>query len=48
MGGISYSELKAMDIYEFIEAEQARILWQTPEGRDDLWMRPAAYGTVSR
>lgn len=28
MGGISYSELKAMDIYEFIEAEQARILWQ--------------------
>lgn len=29
MGGISYSELKAMDIYEFIEAEQARILWQT-------------------
>ena len=29
MGGISYSELKAMDIYEFMEAEQARILWQT-------------------
>lgn len=29
MGGISYSELKAMDIYDFIEAEQARILWQT-------------------
>ena len=28
-GGISYSELKAMDIYEFMEAEQARILWQT-------------------
>lgn len=29
MGGISYSELKAMDIYEFVEAEQAHILWQT-------------------
>ena len=29
MSGISYSELRAMDIYEFMEAEQARILWQT-------------------
>lgn len=29
MSGISYSELRAMDIYEFVEAEQARILWQT-------------------
>ena len=33
MGGISYSELKAMDIYEFMEAEQARILWQ------NVWSR---------
>lgn len=31
MGGISYSELKAMDLYEFAEAEQARLLWQ------DVW-----------
>ena len=29
MGGISYTELKGMDLYEFAEAEQARILWQT-------------------
>ncbi len=28
MGGISYTELKAMDLYDFMEAEQARILWQ--------------------
>lgn len=28
MGGISYTELKAMDLYEFAEAEQARLLWQ--------------------
>ena len=25
MSGISYSELKAMDLYDFAEAEQARI-----------------------
>ena len=29
MGGVSYSELQAMDLYEFNEAEQARLLWQT-------------------
>lgn len=29
MGGISYSELKTMDLFEFSEAEQARIIWQT-------------------
>lgn len=28
MGGVSYSELNAMDLYEFSEAEQARLLWQ--------------------
>ncbi len=28
MGGVSYSELKTMDLYEFSEAEQARLLWQ--------------------
>jgi hypothetical protein len=28
MGGISYTELKAMDLHEFSEAEQARLLWQ--------------------
>lgn len=28
MGGISYTELKEMDLYEFAEAEQARLLWQ--------------------
>lgn len=28
MGGISYTELNAMDLYEFAEAEQARLLWQ--------------------
>ena len=28
MGGISYSELNAMDLYAFAEAEQARLLWQ--------------------
>lgn len=27
MCGLTYTELKAMDIYEFAEAEQARILW---------------------
>lgn len=31
MGGISYAELHAMDLYEFAEAEQARLLWQ------DVW-----------
>lgn len=29
MGGVSYAELNAMDLYEFSEAEQARILWQS-------------------
>lgn len=29
MGGISYTELKEMDLAEFAEAEQARLLWQT-------------------
>jgi len=33
MGGISYSELKGMDLYEFAEAEQARLLWQ------DVWSK---------
>lgn len=28
MGGISYTELKEMDLYEFAEAEQALRLWQ--------------------
>jgi hypothetical protein len=28
MGGVTYSELKAADLYEFAEAEQARLLWQ--------------------
>lgn len=28
MGGVSYTELKSMDLYEFAEAEQARLLWQ--------------------
>lgn len=28
MGGVSYSELKVMDLFEFAEAEQARLLWQ--------------------
>lgn len=26
--GLSYAELKSMDLYEFAEAEQARLLWQ--------------------
>jgi hypothetical protein len=29
MGGVSYIELKGMDLAEFAEAEQARLLWQT-------------------
>ncbi len=29
MGGISYAELKEMDLAEFAEAEQAQLLWQT-------------------
>jgi hypothetical protein len=28
MGGVSYTELKTADLYEFAEAEQARLLWQ--------------------
>lgn len=31
MGGINYTELKGMDLAEFAEAEQARLLWQ------DVW-----------
>lgn len=27
MGGVSYTELKNMDLYEFAEAAQARALW---------------------
>jgi hypothetical protein len=29
MGGISYTELKEMDLAEFAEAKQARSLWET-------------------
>lgn len=29
--GLSYSDLSRMDLYEFAEAEQARLLWQ------DVW-----------
>ena len=29
MGGVSYTELKEMDLAEFDEAEKARLLWQT-------------------
>lgn len=28
MCGVSYTELKNMDLYEFAEVEQARLLWQ--------------------
>ena len=35
MSGISYSELKAMDLFDFAEAEQARILWQTEWNKKD-------------
>ncbi len=35
MTGISYSELKAMDLYEFAEAEQARLLWQGEWNKKD-------------
>lgn len=28
MSGISYTELNAMDLHDFAEAEQARLLWQ--------------------
>ena len=31
--GLSYTELKNMDLYEFAEAEQARLLWQ------DVWSK---------
>jgi len=27
--GLSYSELKAMDFYEYTEAVEARVMWQT-------------------
>ncbi len=35
MSGISYSELKAMDLFDFAEAEQARILWQNEWNKKD-------------
>lgn len=38
MEGISYTELKSMDLYEFAEAEQARLLWQ------DVWSKPVKKG----
>jgi hypothetical protein len=28
MDGLGYAELSTMDLYEFSEAEQARLLWQ--------------------
>ena len=28
MGGLNYAELSTMDLYEFAEAEQARLIWQ--------------------
>jgi len=34
MGGISYTELRGMDLFEFAEAEQARLLWQNE------WAKP--------
>ena len=34
MDGISYTELKEMDLYDFMEAEQARIMWQ------EDWSKP--------
>lgn len=33
MSGISYTELMAMDLFDFAEAEQARILWQNSWGK---------------
>ena len=27
-GGVNFAELKAMDLEAFMEAEQARLLWQ--------------------
>lgn len=35
MGGVSYSELRAMDLFDFVEVEQARILWQTEWNKKD-------------
>ena len=35
MGGVSYTELKQMDLYEFHEAEQARLLWQDKWSKKD-------------
>lgn len=28
MNGLSYAELGQMNLYEYMEAEQARLLWQ--------------------
>lgn len=28
MGGLNHAELSQMDLYDFMEAEQARLLWQ--------------------
>ena len=35
MGGVTYSELKEMDLYEFSETEQARLLWQDEWNKKD-------------
>lgn len=35
MGGVSYSELREMDLFDFAEVEQARILWQTEWSKKD-------------
>ena len=35
MGGVSYSELKAMDLYDFAEVEQACLLWQIDWSKSD-------------
>ena len=36
MGGISYTELKEMDLAEFAEAEQARLLWLMTMSRSGI------------
>lgn len=28
MGGVSYTEISQMDLFEYSELEQARLLWQ--------------------
>lgn len=34
MDGLGYAELKSMDLFDFAEAEQARLLWQNE------WCKP--------